>query len=185
MSPGNESPVKQFVTTQTLSLARALCAITTKPVTKYSCSKANLHTRPWKSGAVNEKQGGAGETGMEMLDKRSSGNPGSLGKAKMQHCLPVCSMTGCVCTQMQSGCVQRLTACPVLPAGNEPKPCCLEKGECDSAWRSSSHPASMPELLSSGYMCPQATSSGRRDVFIDTVPEQRQDAETYKLLILA
>lgn len=64
-------------------------------------------------------------------------------------------------------------------------PCCLEKGEHDSAWRSSSHPASMPDLLSSGCACPGATSSERRDVFIDTVPEQRQDAETYKLLILA
>lgn len=87
MSPGNESPAKQFVTTQTLSVARALGAITTKPVTKYSCSKANLHTVPWNSGAVSEKLGGAGERGMEMLDKRSSGNPGSLGEAKMQNCL--------------------------------------------------------------------------------------------------
>lgn len=65
MSPGNESPVKQLVTTEPLSAARALGAITTKPVTEYSCSKANLHTR--------EKQGGAGGRGMEMLDKRSSG----------------------------------------------------------------------------------------------------------------
>lgn len=78
-----------------------------------------------------------------------------------------------------------VTACSVLPAGNEPKPCCLEKGERDSAWRSSLHPASMPELLSSGCTCPRATSSERRDVFIDTVPEQRQDAERCELLILA
>lgn len=88
MSSGNESPVKQFVTTETLSVARALGAITTKPVTKYSCSKANLHTRPWNSGAVSEKWG-AGKIGMEMLDKRSYGNLGSLEKGKMQCCLPV------------------------------------------------------------------------------------------------
>lgn len=81
MSPGNESPGKQFVATETLSVARALGAITTKPIAKYSCSKANLHTSPWNSGA--------GERVREMLDKRSSGNPGSLGKAKMQYCLPV------------------------------------------------------------------------------------------------
>lgn len=89
MSPGNESPGKQFVATETLSVATALGAITTKPIAKYSCSKANLHTSPWNSGAVSGKQGGAGERVREMLDKRSSGNPGSLGKAKMQYCLPV------------------------------------------------------------------------------------------------
>lgn len=80
MSPGNENPVKQFVTTETLSVARALGAITTKPVTKYSCSKANLHTRPWNSGAVSEKWG-AGERRMDMLDKRSSGKSGTSGES--------------------------------------------------------------------------------------------------------
>lgn len=78
-----------------------------------------------------------------------------------------------------------VTACLVLLAGNKPMPCCLEKGEHDSARRSSCHPASTPELLSSGCTCPWATSSERRDVFIEAVPEQRQDAETCKLLILA
>lgn len=46
MSPGNEKPVKRFVTAETSSVARILGAIAAKPVMKCSCSKANLHTRP-------------------------------------------------------------------------------------------------------------------------------------------
>lgn len=112
MSPGNESPAKQFVTTQTLSVARALGIITTKPVTKYSCSKANLHTVPWNSGAVSEKLGGAGERGRRCLTRGALVIQDLWGKLK---CRTVCSMTGCVCTQTQSGCVQRCNCLPCAP----------------------------------------------------------------------
>lgn len=111
-----------------------------------------------------------------MLDKRSSGESCN---AVLFTCLDVFA------PKCRGDVFRDVAACPVLLAGNKAMPCCLEKGERDSVWRSSSHPASMPELLSSGCACPLATSSGRRDVFIDTVPEQRQDAEAYKLLILA
>ena len=79
VSPGNEKPVKRFVTAETLSMARSLGAVTTKPTTKCSCSEANLHVRLWISRAVSEKVGGAGETGKEKPVKRDFGNPGFFG----------------------------------------------------------------------------------------------------------
>lgn len=76
-SPGNEKPVKLSVTAETLSMVRSLGAIRTKPIMKYSCTKANLHIRPWNSRAVNEKAGGARKKGKEKPSKRDFGNPGS------------------------------------------------------------------------------------------------------------
>lgn len=56
VSPGNENPVKGFVAAETLSMARSLGPITTKPIMKCNGSKANLHTKPCNSRAVTEKK---------------------------------------------------------------------------------------------------------------------------------
>lgn len=79
LSPGNEKTVKRFLTAETLSMARSLGAVATKPVMKCNCSKANLHTRPWNSRAASEKKGGAGEEGKENPNKSDFGNPGFSG----------------------------------------------------------------------------------------------------------